>query len=114
MKPEPPVASFPIYNDEELKHIPEDVLKWAGIVPKEKKKEKGKVHQAPGSPSKHNAAEGVQHSKIEIYQETKAHAEKAVKSSNSNNRSNTVEGFRDLIGFISNEEIVSLVDARFD
>ena len=45
VKSEPAVPSFPIYHDEELKHIPEDVLKWAGILPTKKKEKIQQQHQ---------------------------------------------------------------------
>jgi hypothetical protein len=106
-------ASFPIYNDEELKHIPEDVLKWAGIVPKEKKK-KSKADQAPGIPSKHNSSEGkkrvLKESNILKSNSTKKHkpvVKEAAKTLD------TKQGFRDSIRLLPNEEIVSLADARY-
>jgi hypothetical protein len=119
IKPEPkssaaPSASFPIYNDEELKHIPEDVLKWAGILPKEKKKKKSNADQVPGIPSKHNSSEGkkrvLKESNILKSNSTKKHkpvVKEAAKTLD------TKQGFRDSIRLLPNEEIVSLADARY-
>ena len=119
IKPEPKSsaaasASFPIYNDEELKHIPEDVLKWAGILPKEKKKKKSNADQVPGIPSKHNSSEGkkrvLKESNILKSNSTKKHkpvVKEAAKTLD------TKQGFRDSIRLLPNEEIVSLADARY-
>jgi len=114
MKPEP--ASFPIYNDEELKYIPDDVLRWAGIVPKKK----GMVHQGESDrSSKHDSSKGkkrvLKESNITSSKSTKKQkppAKTLVKGAG-NSSAATVKGFSDLISSLSNEELVGLADARY-
>ena len=114
MKPEP--ASFPIYNDEELKYIPDDVLRWAGIVPKKK----GIVHQGESdSSSKHDSSKGkkrvLKESNITSSKSTKKQkppAKTLVKGAG-NSSAATVKGFSDLISSLSNEELIGLADARY-
>lgn len=119
MKPEPrshTAASFPIYNDDELKHIPDDVLRWAGIVPKKR----GKLNQGESDiSSKHDASKGKKQvlkesnlaslkSAKKLKSSAKALVEGAGKSSAA-----SVKGFSEIISSLSNEELIGLADARY-
>jgi hypothetical protein len=108
MKQEPrshAAASFPIYNDEELKHIPDDVLRWAGIVPKKK----GKTDQGESeSSSKHDASKG----KKRVLKESNVTSSKSTKKLKPTDKA-PVKGFSDIISSLSNEELIGLADARY-
>jgi len=122
LEPKSPAAAaaIPIYNDEELRHIPEDVLKWAGIVPK-----KGKRKSAQGgSASKNKATRGKKRvltesnanqakSKSAKMQKTAPTPTKEGGKSSQDDKSDTVEGLREVLSPLSNEDIVSLADARY-
>jgi hypothetical protein len=119
MKPEPrshAAASFPIYNDEELKHIPDDVLRWAGIVPKKK----GKTDQGESeSSSKHDASKGkkrvLKESNVTSSKSTKKlkPTDKALVKGAGKSSVASVKGFSDIISSLSNEELIGLADARY-
>jgi len=128
-------TSIPIYNDEELKHIPADVLKWAGIAPKEKK---AKVSKAEGGGKKEAKTPRGKKRVLTESNNANAKSKRAKKKQKNaaaataarppakkeegggksleqdNHPSNAVvEGLREVIGPLSKEEMAGLADARY-
>ena len=123
--------SIPIYNDEELKHIPADVLKWAGIVPKEKKGKKAKG--GGGGAGKKDAMKSSRGKKRVLSDSNKNAEPKSPKkqkpdtakeqqplekvdvdqSPEQDDQSNVVEALDEIIRPLPTHEIVSLADVRY-
>ncbi|KAL9181741.1 hypothetical protein ACHAXT_012084 [Thalassiosira profunda] len=110
-------SSVPIFNDEELQHIPDDVLKWAGIKPKEKKgkaKADGGKKEAPRSKKRVLAdANGNAKSSKQTKKRKPSTKQEAAAMDEEEAPSPAVEPLDEIIGELSNEEIVTLADARY-
>ncbi len=116
----PNASPFSIYCDEELKQIPPDVLKWAGIMPK---KGKVKQQQTTGSApirlaikcAKRVLMQSNSVSKVPPMKKQKfsTEAKDDVKSLAKDVRSNAVKSFREVIRSLSIEEVVTRADSRY-
>jgi hypothetical protein len=120
----PNAPSFPIYCDEELKHIPEEVLKWAGILPKAKGKAKvQRKQQQTGSAPIKQAMKNMKRVLSQSNTVPKLRPMKKRKivtdaidnaiSSCKDDRPTTDKSLREVISALSNEEIVTRADSRY-
>lgn len=98
-----PVSQVPVYNDDELEHIPADVLEWAGIVrPKAVSKAAGKkrvLAESSGNVAPKNAKK-------------KKAAKKNTPATNEIDNHSTII-FQDAIEKLTNGELVRCADSRY-
>ena len=114
-KAEPPAAPVPIYNDEELKQIPSDVLQWAGIVPKKGKGKKAKSVKIMEPQKEAGKKRALKDSNAKPKSKP-AKKQKATKKSDSPllaEQDDVLEGLSEVLSSLSTEEVVNLADARY-
>ncbi|KAL7552508.1 hypothetical protein ACHAWF_015774 [Thalassiosira exigua] len=116
-------ASIPIYNEKELEQIPADVLKWAGITPKDKRGKQAKATR--GADKKEPATRVRKRVLTESNANTKSKPAKkqrtAFKTSKEregspeaiDQSSSNVGSLKEVIDTFSTEEAVRLADARY-